>query len=82
MVEYTLNSAEFTSSVSWTFEEDPPLYCFVLGDIQRKTSGNTFVVWGTSGQISEVDPDGEKLWQMNFELGSLFAYTEQVDSLP
>ncbi|MFT5679626.1 MAG: hypothetical protein ACI8RZ_000530 [Myxococcota bacterium] len=45
------------------------------------SSGNTRIVWRAQGQIDEVTPEGEIVWQLNASLGGGFGYVEWVDSL-
>jgi len=81
-VEYALDWENGLAELRWSHVTDPPLICPTYGDVVLLPGGDRLVVWSTSGQIDEVTPDGEVVWQVNLELGSAFGYLGWVDELP
>jgi len=41
-------------------------------------SDNTLVTWSSSGLVTELSPEGEVVWQMGTDLGTVFGYLEHV----
>lgn len=80
-VEYTLDEEALTAEVIWEYERVPPLNIFAKGDVARFSDGSTQVVWSSSGEIQNVDPDGTVHWQLNTELGYAITFVQVVDSL-
>lgn len=81
-VEYELNEATGIADRTWSFRENPPLYCYALGDVQRLPSGNTLVTWSTAGHVVEVTPPGQIVWQLDTDLGGAIAYVTWLESFP
>jgi hypothetical protein len=44
-------------------------------------SGNTLVVFSVKGQVDEVTPDGELIWQLTLGMGGALGYMTWLDSL-
>jgi len=44
-------------------------------------NGNLLVTWATAGQMEEITPEGELVWQPKAALGGGFGYTTHMDSL-
>ena len=80
-IEVALDTDLMTAEVSWIHVASPSLFCPCQGDVSRLPSGNNLVTWSTSGQLEEVSPDGEVLWQLNLELGTVIGYTNYVTEL-
>jgi hypothetical protein len=53
----------------------------VLGDVQRLPNGNTLVVYTSRGTLDEVDPDGNLVRRMVWDLGGATTYLERRASL-
>jgi hypothetical protein len=69
-------------SVVEEFQHNPPLWDYILGDVDRDAEGNTLVTWSVGGVMEDFDADNQSLWTMSLEFGNAFAYTERFDSLP
>lgn len=54
----------------------------LLGQVRRLPNGNTFINYGGIGEMQEVTPDGDVVWQINAGLGAWFGNVELLDSLP
>jgi hypothetical protein len=80
-MEYSFDESNPVVEEIWTYENDPGLFCFSLGDVQRLENGNTHVNWSVQGQMDEVDADGNLLWRLIGPLGSAFGYSERLDNL-
>ena len=74
-VEFTLDEDAGLAQEVWSHQTDPPLWSYGFGDVTRLDSGNTLITWSTAGQMNEVTPDGDSVWQLNEELGGGFGYT-------
>ncbi|MDP6933130.1 MAG: aryl-sulfate sulfotransferase [Myxococcota bacterium] len=81
VLEYALDPEAGEAEETWSYQADPTIYSFVLGDVHRFDDGDTLVTWSTSGQLDRVDPDGELVWQLNSDLGYVFAFNTILDDL-
>ena len=79
-VEYAFDETSFEVEDIWNHSNDPALYCYSLGDVTRLPSGNTLITWGPSGQLNEVTPQGEVVWQVNTPLANGLGYVEWTPS--
>lgn len=81
VIEYDLDveGGEFTEV--WSYQSDPPVYSFVLGDVHRFDGGDTLVTWSVAGQIERVNDAGEVSFKLNGALGDAFAFNTVLDSL-
>jgi len=81
VVEYALDVEAGTAEFVWEYSPDPALFVYMLGDVARLPSGNTLVVWSTSGLLEEVTPAGEPVLEVSTPLGVAFGYARWTDSL-
>jgi hypothetical protein len=66
----------------WSYQPDPSIYTFVLGDVHRFDDGDTLVTFSVSGQIDRVDATtNEPSWTLNSALGYAFGFNT-VQSTP
>lgn len=79
-VEYTLDEDALEGEQIWEYIHDPPIGVYAKGDVERYADGNTRVVWSSSGEIQDVDPDGNVIWQLNAELGYAFTFVYRAES--
>ncbi len=82
IVEFALDASAMTATEVWSYTPSPPMYCLVMGDVQRVESGNYLVTWSTFGQLDEVTPDKEVVWRVTDDSGYGMAYVTQVATLP
>jgi len=81
VVEYTLDEAEGIADPVWSYNADPPVYVYGLGDVHRFDDGDTMVTWSTAGRIEFITHDREIIWRLDADLGTGFAYTTWTESL-
>jgi hypothetical protein len=81
VLEYSLDFDANLATEVWSYQTDPPIYNFVLGDVTRFDNGDTLIVWSVNGQIDRVNAAGEVLWQVNTGLGSALGFTVAEPSL-
>ncbi|HYF45691.1 MAG TPA: arylsulfotransferase family protein, partial [Acidimicrobiales bacterium] len=60
-VEYAIDEQAMTAEVAWSHSQG--IFGFATGSTQRLANGNTLIAWGTSGALSEVNADGDILWE-------------------
>ncbi len=60
-VEYEINQQARTAEVVWSHTQG--VFGFATGSTQRLDNGNTLIGWGTAATMSEVDADGDILWE-------------------
>ena len=77
-IELTGNPAT-DAQIVW--EWDTPFYSFALGDADRQPNGNTIAVNGVNSTVSEVDDQGNLIWQMTAPAGNSFYRAQRVPSL-
>lgn len=80
-VEYELDEVNKTAHQVWENIHDPYLQVFAKGDVHRWEDGSTQIVWSSSGEIQDVEPDGTVTWQLNTELGYATTFVQPVESL-
>ena len=78
---YQLDEDSGTAVNDWFYEPDFPLYCYTFGDVVHLDNGNLLVTWSTAGQMEEITPEGEIVWQLKAALGGGFGYTTHMASL-
>ena len=81
VLEYSLDFDANLATEVWSYQTDPPIYNFVLGDVSRFDNGDTLIVWSVNGQIDRVNAAGDVLWQLNTSLGSALGFTAPEPSL-
>ena len=68
-VEYELDTGAKTATMIWEYRQDPgSAFTFYMGNAQRLPNGNTLINWavGDRPKATEVRPDGNKAFEMNF----------------
>ena len=68
-VEYELDLDKMTATLVWEYRNPPGTsYSHYMGNAQRLPNGNTLINWavGDRPKASEVTPDGEVVYEMNF----------------
>ncbi len=80
-MEYSVDFDAGTAEEVWEYTTDPSLFCFVLGDVKRFDDDSTLVVWSTSGQIERVTASGDVTWQINTDIGYVFAFNTVLEDL-
>ncbi len=83
VMEYSLDVEGGEFQEIWSYQSDPPVYSFVLGDVNRFDGGDTLVTWSVAGQIERVGSgdDPEVQFKLNGALGDAFAFNTVLDSL-
>ena len=81
LVEFELDHAAGIANTIWQYVSDPPLEVGALGDVERLENGNTLANWSAAGRLSEVDPNGKTVWQVDSSLATAFGYQKRVESL-
>ena len=81
VLEFSWDGVSDTATQTWEYHSDPPVYTFVLGDVDRLPGGDTMVDWAVGGQIDRVKPDGSVTWRVNTQLGYAFGFFEVTSTL-
>jgi len=69
-VEYRLDTAAMTATLVWQYRDTPDVDGYAMGYVQRMDNGNTLIGWGAANPtVTEVAPDGTKLYEMSFDSG-------------
>lgn len=66
---------------TWSYTDPECLNVSTLGDAQRLANGNTLVVWSSAGQVDQVNPEGESVWQVSLDVGSAFGFGSFTETL-
>ncbi len=73
-VEYSLDQTDKTSRLVWQYRNSPDIFGSAMGYVQRLPNGNSLICWGaTNPSVSEVRPDGTKIYELNLPPG-IFSY--------
>jgi hypothetical protein len=70
------------ASVVEEFQHSPPLWDYILGDVDRSEQGDTLVTWSVGGVMEHFSPSNESLWTMTLSVGNAYGYTQRLYSLP
>ncbi|HQR18323.1 MAG TPA: arylsulfotransferase family protein, partial [Gemmatimonadales bacterium] len=65
MVRYLLNPATHTALMQWQFTDAPGTYTLVGGSTQYHPDGHATVSFGRAGRVNEVDPAGNRVWELS-----------------
>jgi len=63
--EYEVNHDTKTLTQVWYY--NPGVYASTNGDAWRLANGNTLHVIGSAGYVTEVDPDGNIIWEIDYD---------------
>lgn len=77
--ELQLNTEAMTAEVIWSYEGGPSTP--FGGDVQRLPNGNTLVAYSSTGEIHEVDAQGQLVQKMVWPAKNPVGYTTVQDSL-
>lgn len=77
-VEYELDTVAMTATLVWEFRHDPPIFTPFTGSVQRLENGNTLVGFALTGIVTEVDPNGQVVWEGDMRIGSLSAILYRI----
>ncbi len=80
-LELDLDLTAMTASVAWQYAANPGIENEVMGDVQRLANGNTVISYSTQGVLHEVDPMGNLLRELTWDLGGAFGYVVQRPTL-
>ncbi len=71
-VEYKLEETSMTATKVWEYRNNPNIYSYAMGSVQRLANGNTLIGWGSaSTTISEVNSQGQLLYQLSLPAGQM-----------
>jgi len=72
-VEYEIDTEQKTATLVWEFRNDRTnYYSYYMGNAQRLPNGKTHINWAVGDVLpiaSEIAPDGEKAFEMQFSEG-------------
>ena len=58
-VEYNLDEVNKTATLVWQYRNNPDIYGFAMGYVQRLDDGSSLIGWGAANpSVTEVKPDG------------------------
>ncbi|MGV9169888.1 MAG: aryl-sulfate sulfotransferase, partial [Promethearchaeia archaeon] len=82
IVEITLDHTTMTANETWVWEAPSSYWCIRWGDADKLANGNRLGTFGTEvhpdtdlgARLTEVNENGEIVWEMNFEDSAEFHY--------
>lgn len=77
--ELQLDTDAMTAETLWTYEDGPSTP--FGGDVQRLPNGNTLIAYSSTGEIHEVDPDGQLVQKLVWPEDNPVGYTTVQDSM-
>jgi len=80
-VEYRVDAEAGRLETVWEYNRGTG-GTFLMGQARRLSNGNTWVNYAAMGEMREVTPDGEIVWQINTSLGTWFGNVTLTDTLP
>ncbi len=64
-VEYQLDETNLIATLVWQYVNDPPVFGFAMGYMERLSNGNSVISWGAGAPaITEVNAQGKKVFEM------------------
>ena len=63
------------------YEEPDGRFAEMLGDVKKLPNGNYLVAWSTAGYLTEIDTEGNVVWQADMEIGNVVARTTWISDL-
>lgn len=82
IVRLSMDREAGTVSGESVWVHDPPLWDYVLGDVDQRDDGSVRVTWSTGGAIDELGADGSLRSSLSAPLGSVFGYSTSLATLP
>ena len=67
VVELGLDRDAGALEVVWSYQHPDVGRVGFLGDAQRLPGGNTLIAWGDEARLTEVDPDGSIVWELQLD---------------
>lgn len=64
LVRYLLDPTAMTALMLWAFVDAPATWTVVGGSTQFHTDGHATVSFGRAGRVVEVDPAGNRVWEL------------------
>ena len=81
-MEYALDQNAKTATAVWEYRNNPDIYGFATGYVQRLDDGNTLICWGAANpNVSLVAPDGSKIFDLTMPNG-IWTYRAYMYPLP
>ncbi len=65
VAEYAWDEETMTADKVWDYQDPEGRFISHLGDARRLPGGNTLIAWGPKGEITEITPDGEIVWEIH-----------------
>ena len=81
LVRYTLDTLAMTATLDWEFIDAPTTFAAVGGATQALSNGGALVTFGPAGRVIEVDPDGNRTWELSGINGSYVFRAQRLTSL-
>lgn len=66
---YRINQGAGTYERTWEWDHDGRHKSYLLGDIHLLPSGNYLTAWGSEGEITEITPEYDIVWQFSASIG-------------
>jgi hypothetical protein len=81
IVEYSYDEQSRTVEKVFEYVEPDGRFVEMLGDVKKLPNGNYFVSWSTAGYLTEIDRQGNVVWQADLEIGNVAARATWVSDL-
>lgn len=80
-VRYLLNPVTLTAVMEWQFVDAPTTFTLVGGSTQFHPDGHGTVSFGQAGRVIEVDPAGNRVWELTGLNGVYVFRVQRLGSL-
>jgi arylsulfate sulfotransferase len=81
MVRYLVNEQTMTALMEWAFVDAPDTWTLVGGSTQYYSNGHGLVSFGREGRVIEVDPTGNRVWELTGLDGMYVFRVQRLSSL-
>ncbi len=82
VLQLELDDAAGVATATRKIYHEPPLWVYVLGDVDLLDDNGVRVTWTSSGVMTDYDADGNVRWELTMELGQALSYSLREDALP
>ncbi|MBM4367806.1 MAG: aryl-sulfate sulfotransferase [Deltaproteobacteria bacterium] len=82
VLQLELDDSTGVATATRKIYHDPPLWVYVLGDVDLLPDDGVRVTWTSSGVMTDYDADGSVRWELTMELGQALSYSLRESALP
>jgi hypothetical protein len=79
--EFAIDLEAWTATPRWVYDAGGAFFADSLGNADRLTNGDTFIAWGPEDTFTQIDPDGNVVWQAELPEGVSCGFSHVLEGL-